>query len=71
MLHSPKTGLLKRIQIPDNLPRVQYDNLPKSCGVYEFKDANGRPLYIGKANNIKKTYYSTFLHTEESANTIV
>ena len=66
MLHSPKTGLLKRIQIPDNLPRVQYDNLPKSCGVYEFKDAHGRPLYIGKANNIKKRITQHFSTQKES-----
>ena len=67
MLHNPKTGLLQRIQIPDNLPREQYDNLPKAYGVYEFKDAQGKPLYIGKANNIKKRVTQHFSTQKESA----
>ncbi len=66
MLHNPKTGLLQRIQIPDNLPREQYDNLPKAHGVYEFKDAHGKPLYIGKANNIKKRVTQHFSNQKES-----
>lgn len=67
MLHNPKTGLLQRIQIPDNLPREQYDNLPKAYGVYEFKDAQGKSLYIGKANNIKKRVTQHFSTQKESA----
>ena len=67
MLHNPNTGLLQRIQIPDNLPREQYDNLPKAYGVYEFKDAQGKPLYIGKANNIKKRVTQHFSTQKESA----
>ena len=67
MLHNPKTGLLQRIQIPDNLPREQYDNLPKAYGVYEFKDAQGKSLYIGKANNIKKRVTKHFSTQKESA----
>lgn len=66
ILHNPKTGLLQRIQIPDNLPREQYDNLPKAYGVYEFKDAQGKPLYIGKANNIKKRVTQHFSTQKES-----
>ena len=65
-LHNPKTGLLQRIQIPDNLPREQYDNLPKAYGVYEFKDAQGKSLYIGKANNIKKRVTQHFSTQKES-----
>lgn len=67
MLHNPKTGLLQRIQIPDNLPREQYDNLPKAYGIYEFKDARGKSLYIGKANNIKKRVTQHFSTQKESA----
>ena len=67
MLHNPKTGLLQRIQIPDNLPREQYDNLPKAYGIYEFKDAQGKSLYIGKANNIKKRVTQHFSTQKESA----
>ena len=52
-LNDPKLGLLKRIQMPDNMPAHYYDTLPKSHGVYQFLDQMGLPLYIGKANNIK------------------
>ena len=52
-LNDPKLGLLKRIQLPDLMPAHHYDDLPKESGVYQFLDAFGMPLYIGKANNIK------------------
>ena len=52
-LNDPKLGLLKRIQLPDLMPAHFYDELPKEAGVYQFLDAFGLPLYIGKAKNIK------------------
>ena len=52
-LNDPKLGLLKRIQLPDLMPAHFYDELPKEAGVYQFLDAFGMPLYIGKAKNIK------------------
>ena len=67
MLTDPKIGLLKRIQMPDHLPSEQYDNLPKSFGVYQFKDAFGLPLYIGKANNIKQRITQHFSTQQETA----
>ena len=54
LLNDPKLGLLKRIQMPDHLPAIQFDDLPKTHGVYELNDSFGMPLYIGKANNIKQ-----------------
>ena len=66
VLTDPKIGLLKRIQMPDHLPSEQYDNLPKSFGVYEFKDAFGMPLYIGKANNIKQRITQHFSTQQET-----
>ncbi|MAZ96796.1 MAG: hypothetical protein CMP53_04660 [Flavobacteriales bacterium] len=66
LLSNPKSGLLQRIQIPDNLPREQYVNLPEEFGVYEFKDAQGLPLYIGKANNIKKRITQHFSTQKET-----
>ena len=66
VLNDPKIGLLKRIQMPDHLPIEQYDNLPKSFGVYQFKDAFGLPLYIGKANNIKQRITQHFSTQQET-----
>ncbi len=39
---------------------IKLKNLPTSSGVYMFKDANGRILYIGKAKNLRnrvRTYF--------------
>ena len=66
VLSDPKIGLLKRIQMPDHLPSEQYDTLPKSFGVYEFRDAFGLPLYIGKANNIKQRITQHFSTQQET-----
>ena len=52
--------------MPDHLPSEQYDNLPKSFGVYQFKDAFGLPLYIGKANNIKQRITQHFSTQQET-----
>lgn len=52
-LTDPKLGLLKRIQMPDHLAAEQFDTLPQTPGVYQFLDAFGMPLYIGKAKRIK------------------
>ena len=54
LLSDPKLGLLRKIQMPDNLPVEIFENLPKTHGVYVFHDVMGLPLYIGKANNIKQ-----------------
>jgi DNA polymerase-3 subunit epsilon len=53
ILRDGKTGLLKRIQLPDLMDAKYFDDLPKEGGVYQFRDAFGMPLYIGKAKNIK------------------
>ncbi len=33
--------------------RTKVSELPTSCGVYQFLDQGGNPLYIGKANNLR------------------
>ena len=64
-LNDPKLGLLKRIQLPDFLPAEEYDNLPKSNGVYIFEDLWGQPLYVGKAKNIKSRITQHFSTDQE------
>lgn len=46
--------------LPAHLPAEQYHNLPTSPGVYYFYGADERPIYIGKAKNIKKRVSSHF-----------
>ena len=40
-------------------------NLPESPGVYIFKDETGKPIYIGKARNLKNRVASYFTGTLE------
>ena len=40
--------------LPMNLKKETYHNLPESPGVYYFRDATGKVIYVGKAKNIKK-----------------
>lgn len=49
------------IKLPAFLQAEQYHNLPQAPGVYYFYDAYGKPLYIGKAKNLKKRITTHFL----------
>lgn len=46
--------------LPPNFKKSDFEKLPTSTGVYFFKDKDGRPLYIGKAKNIKSRIKSHF-----------
>lgn len=39
---------------PPNFNRAKFDSLPASLGVYIFKDAVGKVLYVGKAKDLRK-----------------
>ncbi|MDE3741648.1 exonuclease domain-containing protein [Maribacter polysaccharolyticus] len=58
-----KTFLNARSQektLPPALPKHIYDGLPTTPGIYYFKNAKGKIIYIGKAINIKKRVLSHF-----------
>ncbi|MBD1259411.1 GIY-YIG nuclease family protein [Maribacter polysiphoniae] len=58
-----KTFLNARSQettLPPALPKSIYDDLPNAPGIYYFKNAKGKIIYIGKAINIKKRVLSHF-----------
>jgi DNA polymerase-3 subunit epsilon len=44
----------KEQQLPPNLSREDFLKLPDCPGVYYFKDATGKDIYVGKALNLKK-----------------
>jgi DNA polymerase-3 subunit epsilon len=46
--------------LPPNLPQDQVNNLPYVPGVYYFKDAKGKVIYVGKAKSLKKRVVSHF-----------
>ncbi|MFY8021685.1 MAG: exonuclease domain-containing protein [Bacteroidia bacterium] len=46
--------------LPPNLPKEDFDKLPKTAGVYYFIDSKGLALYVGKAKNIKSRISSHF-----------
>lgn len=61
-------GKSNRLKLPINLPQHQYDNLPETTGVYYLLNQHKKPLYIGKAKNIKsriKQHFSEDIHTKK------
>ena len=46
--------------LPPHLPVGQLEDLPSTPGVYYFYNATGKPIYIGKAKNIRKRVRSHF-----------
>lgn len=47
-------------QLPPNLPKEDFDQLPDKPGVYYFYDEHKKVVYIGKAVNLKKRVASHF-----------
>jgi excinuclease ABC subunit C len=45
--------------IPEDL-RFKLDNLPKTPGVYQFKNGDGKIIYVGKAKNLRNRVRSYF-----------
>lgn len=52
--------------LPAHLPKKKFESLPQEPGVYYFKDAHGKIIYIGKAANIKQRVRSHFSGNDSS-----
>ncbi|WP_426171045.1 hypothetical protein [Pseudoduganella sp. R-34] len=50
---------------PAHIPRECIDALPSLPGIYIFRDAAGKPVYIGKSVNIRTRVLSHMRTTEE------
>ncbi len=46
--------------LPPNLPKTEFLALPEKQGIYYFKDARAKIVYVGQAKNIKKRVHSHF-----------
>ena len=50
------------MQKPERTPiSIKLDNLPGSPGIYQFKDKNGKVIYVGKAKNLRNRVRSYFV----------
>jgi len=49
------------IEAPRNPLDIKLGNLPSSPGIYQFKDKNGKIIYVGKAKNLRNRVRSYFM----------
>lgn len=53
------------VHLPPNLDKKEYDALPEKAGVYFLMNEKGKPIYIGKARNLKKRVKQHFTTAAE------
>ena len=56
----------KEAVLPPNVPKADFDALPKTAGVYYFHDQKGKVVYVGKAKNIRTRVNSHFTNNSDS-----
>ncbi len=55
----------KEQSLPPNVPKIHFEALPTTAGVYYFHDAKGKIIYVGKAINIRSRVNSHFSNNSE------
>jgi DNA polymerase-3 subunit epsilon len=60
LIEAAVAKLVSRPSLPSQLDALQIESLPATHGVYLFYGANDLPLYIGKANNLRRRVLSHF-----------
>jgi DNA polymerase-3 subunit epsilon len=61
---------IKETQLPPEVSLGKLHELPESCGVYYFHNADGQVVYVGKSKNIKKRVMQHFAKTTIKSNTL-
>jgi DNA polymerase III subunit epsilon len=56
----------KEAVLPPNVPKAQFDALPRNAGVYYFHDQKGKVVYVGKAKDIRSRVNSHFSNNSDS-----
>jgi DNA polymerase-3 subunit epsilon len=59
-LEQAVSQLISRPSTPSRVDELQIESLPSTHGVYLFYGENNLPLYIGKANNLRRRVLSHF-----------
>lgn len=52
--------IVGEVHLPPNLDKKEYERIPETTGVYYLLDEKGKPIYIGKARNLKKRVLQHF-----------
>lgn len=60
VIEEAMTKLISRPTVPARLDNLQVEAIPGTHGVYLFYGENNLPLYIGKANNLRRRVLSHF-----------
>jgi DNA polymerase-3 subunit epsilon len=60
MVEQTVAKLVSRPSIPSKLDVLQIESMPATHGVYLFYGANDLPLYVGKANDLRRRVLSHF-----------
>ena len=61
---------VRQIKVRQTLKK-SVDNFPTQCGVYLMRDKTGKPVYIGKAKNLKSRVRSYFSNDTNFKNTFL
>lgn len=52
--------------LPENIPLSSVEQLPEEAGIYQFIDATGKVIYIGKSADIRRRVFQHFTETTEA-----